>query len=193
MPVDTPITPTIIFIMKGARRRLNIRVFYQNNRQRRDALTRADAAMLPFENGLLGALFFVIFLYPFLQNPELLLNPAAVLWWVQSLAGIGLLMWAAVFLYSGAPLAPSQLTGASVDAMIYTVPNEELVDLSLTTPAVSWQPLPYRQTTLKSAAAKTVLQQKRWRSERQRRPLPPANAPFRHHLPPSTRSPEPFA
>ncbi|MCZ7673827.1 MAG: hypothetical protein M5U34_45260 [Chloroflexi bacterium] len=101
-----------------------------NRRQRRRTIERAQLVLAQAEDLLLVALFFIVFLYPLLLDPTLLFNLPTWLWWVKGFAWIGLLAWAVIRLLVGLPLAPAQITGATVEAMEQAAPEKELVSFT---------------------------------------------------------------
>lgn len=166
----------------------------QNRRQRRHAIERAQAVLAQAEDLLLAALVFVVFLYPLLFDPTLLFNLPAWLWWVKGFAWIGLLAWAAIRLLVGLPLAPAQLTGATVEAMEQAAPEKELVPFPVAPAEIECSLLPLRLAPVlieqeADSQAKCYWQQL-WR-----RPCRWLlfDFPIRRSLPPSSRSPEPSA
>ena len=165
-----------------------------NRRQRRTALDRARAVLIQAEDLLVVAIFFVVFLYPFLLDPTLLFNLSAWLWWVKGFAWIGLLAWAAIRLLVGLPMVPAQLTGASVEAMEQAEPEKELISFTAVPPNIESTLLPWRQSpTLIEQETCTQLQ-KQWRQLWQRpcrRSL--INSPFQRFIPLPSRSLEPSA
>jgi hypothetical protein len=164
-----------------------------DRRQRRHTIERAQAVLAQAEDLLLAALVFVVFLYPLLFDPTLLFNLSAWLWWVKGFAWIGLLAWAAIRLLVGLPLAPAQLTGATVEAMEQAAPEKELVSFAAAQ-AEECLLLPWRlpPASIEQAAdnqAKCYRQQL-WRRPCRRRLF---DFPIRRSLPPSSLSPEPSA
>ncbi|MCL4267268.1 MAG: hypothetical protein KJ069_29085 [Anaerolineae bacterium] len=93
-------------------------------------LQQAQVVLSQAEDLLLVALFFIVFLYPLLLDPTLLFNLSTWLWWVKGFAWIGLLAWVTIRLLVGLPLAPAQVSGATVDAMEQTAPEKEPVSFT---------------------------------------------------------------
>lgn len=93
--------------------------------QRRRTLIRAQDTLYKAEILLWIVTFFVAFLYPLILNPSLLFDLPSWGWWIKQSASIGLLGWGAIRLFVVLPLAPSQLTGATVDAMEQTPSADE--------------------------------------------------------------------
>ncbi len=142
--------------------------FCQNRWQRQAALDHARAAVHQADGYLALAVFFLVFLYPFLLDPTLIFTFAAWLWWVKGFAWIGLLAWAGVRLLVGVPLAPAQLTGASVEAMEQATSETELVSFTAVPLELECTLLPWRQTPLliEQEARTQLLRQ--WQLRRQR-------------------------
>lgn len=161
-------------------------------RQRRRVMERAQLVLAQAENLLLVALFFVVFLYPLLFNPNLLFNLSAWLWWVKGFAWMGLLAWAVIRLLVGLPLAPAQITGATVDAMEQATPEKELVPFAAAPVAIECTLLPWRQTPLLlEQAASTQVRwywRQLWRRPRRRLLFDPS---IRRRVPSPSNSPEP--
>ena len=85
--------------------------------QRRHALARAQDSLDEAEIFLWLAIIFITFFFPLILNPSLLFDLSAWAWWVKGFAWIGVSVWVVVRLLVALPLAPSQLTGATVEAM----------------------------------------------------------------------------
>ena len=85
--------------------------------QRRHALIRAQQFLEESETFLWLAIIFITFFYPLILNPALLFDLPAWAWWIKGFAWIGVAVWVVVRLLVALPLVPSQLTGATVDAM----------------------------------------------------------------------------
>ena len=165
-----------------------------NRRQRRRTIERAQLVLAQAEDLLLVAIFFVVFLYPLLLDPTLLFNLPAWLWWVKGFAWIGLLAWAIIRLLVGLPLAPAQMTGATVEAMEQAAPEKELVPFTAEPVEIECTLLPWRQTPLLiEQEANTQAQWVWWQRWRRpcRRPL--FDSPIRRLIPPPSSSPEPSA
>jgi len=85
--------------------------------QRRRVLIQAQDTLEGAETVLWIVIFLLSFLYPLILNPSLLFDLPAWGWWVRQFAWVGLLVSVAIRLFIALPLAPGQLTGATVDAM----------------------------------------------------------------------------
>lgn len=99
---------------------------YRNCRQRRALLTAAVDLLERAEPGLLAA-FCLLFLYPLLIDRSLLLELPALLWWGRNAAIAALAASLGMNLLAAAAVFPSQVTGATVDAMEQAGPEEGLI------------------------------------------------------------------
>jgi hypothetical protein len=162
--------------------------------QRRRTLERAQLGLAQAEDLLLVAIFFIVFLYPLLLDPTLLFNLPTWLWWVKGFAWIGLLAWAVIRLLVGLPLAPAQITGATVEAMEQAAPEKELVSFTAEPVQIECTLPPWRQTPLLIEQATTTQAQWLW-WQRWRRPYrrPLFDSPARRLIPPPSGSLEPSA
>ncbi|HUM70498.1 MAG TPA: hypothetical protein PLK31_16825 [Chloroflexota bacterium] len=163
-----------------------------NRRQRRRTIERAQLVLAQAEDLLLVAIFFIVFLYPLLLDPTLLFNLPIWLWWVKGFAWIGLLAWVAIRLLVGLPLAPAQITAATVAAMEQAAPEKELVSFTVAPVEIECTLFPWRQTLLVVIEQEANTQaQWVWR-QRWRRPCrrPLFDSPTRRLIPPPSRSPE---
>lgn len=163
-----------------------------SRRQRRRTIERAQLVLAQAEDLLLVALFFIVFLYPLLLDPTLLFNLPTWLWWVKGFAWIGLLAWAVIRLLVGLPLAPAQITSATVEAMEQAAPEKELVSFTAEPVEIECTLLPWRQVPLViEQGANTQAQWLWWQRLRRpcRRPL--FDSPTRRRIPPASCSPEP--
>lgn len=150
--------------------------FCQNRWQRQAALDHARAAVRRADDYLILAIFFLVFLFPFLLDPTLIFTFSAWLWWVKGFAWIGLLAWAGARLLVGVPLAPAQVTGASVEAMEQATPETELVPFTAVPLELECTLLPWRQTPLLIEQEARTQWLRHWQLRRQR----PGRAPLLH-------------
>lgn len=164
--------------------------FCPNRWQRRRLLERAQVILAQAEDLLLAAIFVVVFLLPFLINPNLLFDLPAWLWWAKGYAWMGLLAGAVIRLLVGLPLAPAQISGAAVDAMAQVAPEPKPIPWK---PPAS-QPVlsSWRQPPAQTERETRTRLQTQWRQQRQR-PFPchHTHSPLRPFLPPPSRRPHP--
>lgn len=99
---------------------------YKNCRQRRAVLAAAVDLLERAEPGLL-AVFCLLFLYPLLIDRSLLLDLPALQWWGRNAAIAALATALGMNFLAAAVVFPSQLTGATVDAMGQAGPEEGLI------------------------------------------------------------------
>jgi hypothetical protein len=99
---------------------------YKNCRRRRAVLGVALDLLDRAEPGLLAAVC-LLFLFPLLIDRSLLLDLPALLWWGQDAAIAALVAFLCMNLLAAAAVLPSQLTGATVDAMEQAAPAEGLI------------------------------------------------------------------
>jgi hypothetical protein len=107
---------------------------------------------------------------------------------------MGLLAWAVIRLLVGLPLAPAQITGATVETMEQAAPEKELVSFTAEPVEIECTLFPWRQIPLlieqeANAQAQWVWQQ-RWRRPYRRLLF---DSPTRRRIPLPARSPEPSA
>lgn len=172
----------------------NLQTLCPNRRQRRRTIERAQVVLARAEDLLLVAICFIVFLYPLLLDPTLLFNLSAWLWWIKGFAWIGLLAWAVIRLLVSLPLAPAQITGATVEAMEQAKPEKELVSFTAEPAEIECSLLSWRQVPelieQKAAMQAKCYWQQLWRRPRRRLLF---GSPIRRLLPPASRSPEPSA
>lgn len=168
--------------------------FYQNRWQRQVALDLARAAVYQADGYLALAVFFLVFLYPFLLDPTLIFTFSAWLWWMKGFAWLGLLAWAGVRLLVGVPLAPAQLTGASVEAMTQATPETELVSFTAVPAELECTLPPWRQAPLLVKQETRTQLRQQWR-QRQQRPgrTPLVHSPAQRFIPLPSRRQKPSA
>lgn len=168
--------------------------FCQNRWQRQTALDRARAALRQADDYLTLAIFFLVFLYPFLLDPNLIFSFPAWLWWVKSFAWIGLLAWAGIRLLIGLQFAPVQLTGASVEAMEQATTETDLIPYTAVPVETECMLLPWRSTPrLLEQAVYTQIQKQMW--QRRQRPgrKPLFHSSSQRFIPPPSRLLDPSA
>jgi len=85
--------------------------------QRRHTLVRTQQALDEMDMFLWLAIFCITFFFPLILNPALLLDFHALVWLVKIFSWAGISVWVLVRFLVTLPLAPGQLTGATVDAM----------------------------------------------------------------------------
>jgi hypothetical protein len=103
--------------------------FYQDSRQRRDALRAAAAGLANAERIPLAILLFLLLGLPLLLQPTLFIDLAALQWWARSWAPVWILVTCALYAIFYLPRVPTQIVGASVDAMEQADPDVEIVRL----------------------------------------------------------------
>lgn len=99
---------------------------YKNCRQRRAVLAAAVDLLERAEPGLL-VVFCLLFLYPLLIDRSLLLDLPALLWWGRNAAIAALSAALGINFLAAVAVLPSQITGATVDAMEQAGPEEGLI------------------------------------------------------------------
>lgn len=173
---------------------INKRTTFCHNRwQRQAALDRARAALRRADDYLILAIFFIVFLYPFLLDPTLIFTFSAWLWWVKGFAWIGLLAWAGTRLLVGVPLAQTQVTGASVEAMAQATPETELVPFTAVPVEHECTLLPWRQPPLLIKQQTRTQLRQQWRRQQRAGRTPLLHSPAQRFIPLPSRRQKPSA
>lgn len=102
---------------------------YQNGRQRRRALNTAAADLADAERIPLAVLLFLLFGLPLFLQPTLYTDFTAMLWWARIWTPVWIIVAGILYAVFYLPRMPSQIVGASVDAMEQAVPEVEFVRL----------------------------------------------------------------
>lgn len=110
-------------------RKAHLRSLYQNRRQRRHALRAAAAGLADAERIPLTVLLFLLLGLPLLLRPALYTDFAAMQWWARIWAPVWILVTCVLYVIFYLPRVPTQIVGASVDAMEQADPDVEFVRL----------------------------------------------------------------
>lgn len=94
---------------------------------RREELDAADAVIASAEFIPKIILLFILLVLPFLVSPTSFDSLGDFLWWVKAWAPVWAAMAVILYLPAFLALAPAQLTGAAVEAMIQAEDNKEPV------------------------------------------------------------------
>ena len=141
--------------------------------QRQHALVRVQDILDEAETFLWIAIIFITFFYPLVLNPTLLFDLPAWAWWVKGFAWIGVSAWVVIRLFVALPLAPGQLTGATVDAMEQAPSADEGFFPRASTPIEQACTFLFLQQQIDTAERQSVIQvqwywQQLWRRPRRR-------------------------
>lgn len=101
--------------------------FYQDRRQRRHALRAAAAGLADAERIPLAILLFLLLGLPLLLRPTLYTDFAAMQWWARSWTPVWVLVTCVLYAIFYLPRVPTQIVGASVDAMERADPDVAFV------------------------------------------------------------------
>ena len=112
---------------------------YQNRRQRRHALRAAAAGLADAEWIPLAILLFLLLGLPVLLQPALYTDFAAMQWWARSWTPVWVLVTCVLYAIFYLPRVPTQMVGASVDAMEQADPDLKLVRVQERTEAICLQ------------------------------------------------------
>ena len=156
--------------------------------QRQHALVRAQDILDEAETLLWIAIIFITFFYPLVLNPTLLFDLPAWAWWVKGFAWTGVSVWVVVRLLVALPLAPGQLTGATVEAMEQAPLADEGFFPRVSTPIEQMCAFLFWKQKADNAERQSVIRvqwywQQLWRRPRHRFLY---NAPLQRHLPSSS-------
>ena len=156
--------------------------------QRQHALAQAQDILDEAETILCIAIIFITFFFPLILNPSLLFDLHAWAWWVKGFAWIGVLAWVVIRLFVALPLAPGQLTGATVDAMEQTPSADEGFFPRVFTPVEQVCVFLFLQQQIDSAERQSVIQVQRYWQQLWRRPRRRLQYtfPLQRHLPSSS-------
>ena len=164
---------------------------YQNRQQRRNNIKQAQAILAQSENLLTAAIFFIVFIFPFLINPSLLFDLTAWLWWVKGHVWLCPLSWAAIRFLVTVPLVPAQMVSATVDAMEQATPPDEPTVSILSEPVeIECISLSKPPDTAEQKAGRQDYWRQQWRRPGRRLLF---GIPIRRHLPLPSLSFEPAA
>lgn len=100
---------------------------YQDSRQRRRALRAAAAGLTSAERIPLIVLLFLLLGLPLLLRPALFTDFAALQWWARIWTPVWILVTSVLYAIFYLPRVPTQIVGASVDAMEQADPDVEFV------------------------------------------------------------------
>jgi hypothetical protein len=103
------------------------RSLYQNRRRRRDALRAAAASLADAERIPLTVLLFLLLGLPLLLRPTLFTDFAAMQWWARIWTPVWIIVTCGLYAIFFLPRVPTQIVGASVDAMEQADPDIEFV------------------------------------------------------------------
>jgi len=156
--------------------------------QRRHALAQAQDTLDGAETFLWIAIIFITFFFPLILNPSLLFDLTAWAWWVKGFAWIGVSVWVTVRLLVALPLAPGQLTGATVDAMEQAPSADEGFFPRASSPVEQACTFLFLQQQLETAERQSVTQVQRYWQQLWRRPRRRFlySSPLQRTLPPSS-------
>lgn len=110
-------------------RMAHLRSLYQNRRQRRHALRAAAVGLADAERIPLTILLFLLLGLPLLLQPALFTDLPALQWWARLWTPVWILVTAVLYAIFYLPRVPTQIVGASVDAMEQVDPDIEFVRL----------------------------------------------------------------
>lgn len=110
-------------------RMAHLRSLYQNRRQRRHALRAAAAGLADAERIPFAVLLFLLLGLPLLLQPALFTDLPALQWWARLWTPIWILVTGVLYAIFYLPRVPTQIVGASVDAMEQVDPDIEFVRL----------------------------------------------------------------
>lgn len=108
-------------------RKAHLHSFYQNGRQRRHALRAAAAGLADAERIPLAILLFLLLGFPLFLQPALYTDFAAMQWWASSWSPVWMIVVCVLYAIFYLPRVPTQIVGASVDAMTQADPDVEFV------------------------------------------------------------------
>ena len=138
--------------------------------QRQHALVRAQDILDEAETILWIVIIFITFFFPLILNPSLLFDLHAWAWWVKGFAWIGVLAWVVIRLFVALPLAPGQLTGATVDAMEQSPSSAVEFFPRASTPIEQACTFLFLQQQIDTAERQSVIQVQRYWQQLWRRP-----------------------